>query len=122
MIPGGMDPKKMQALMKQMGIQSEELSAKNVIIETEDSKLIIEEPQVTKITMQGQTSFQISGSVRKEEKSAEDDIKMVMEQTGCSEEKAKEALEKSGGDIAEAIVALSEGKTEEVSDPPPETK
>jgi NACalpha-BTF3-like transcription factor len=35
---------------------------------------------------------------------------MVMEQAGCSEEQAREALEKSGGDIAQAILSLSEGK------------
>ena len=55
-------------------------------------------------------SFQISGQVRTEDKTSEEDLKMVMDQTGCSEEEAKAALEKSGGDIAEAIVALSEAK------------
>ncbi len=110
MIPGGMDPKKMQALMKQMGIRSEEISAKKVTIETESGLIIVEEPQVTKITMQGQASFQIAGNIRTEEKSTAEDIKMVMEQAGCSEEDAKAALEKSGGDIAEAIVSLSQGK------------
>jgi nascent polypeptide-associated complex subunit alpha len=111
MIPGGMDPKKMQALMKQMGIKSEEIEAVKVTIETSSgSAIIIEEPQVTKITMQGQASFQIAGNVRVEEKTAADDIKMVMEQTGCTEEDAKAALEKSNGDIAEAIVSLGGGK------------
>ena len=111
MIPGGMDPKKMQAMMRQMGIRSEEIEAVKVTIETPSgSAIIIEEPQVTKITMQGQSSFQIAGSIHVEEKSAADDVKMVMEQTGCSEEAAKAALEKSGGDIAQAIISLEEGK------------
>lgn len=109
MIPGGMDPKKMQALMKQMGIQNEEINAKTVIIETDSGKIIVEDPQVMQITMQGQKSFQVSGNVRVEE-SSEDDIKLIMEQTGCSEDEAKAALEKSNGDIAEAIVSLTEGK------------
>jgi nascent polypeptide-associated complex subunit alpha len=110
MIPGGMDPKKMQAMMRQMGIQSEEISANSVVIETEASNLVIESPQVTKITMQGNVSFQITGIVREEEKTSSEDIKMVMEQAGCSEEDAKDALSKSNGDIAEAIVLLTEGK------------
>ncbi len=111
MIPGGMDPKKMQALMKQMGIRSEEIEATKVTIETSSgSTIVVEQPQVTKITMQGQASFQIAGNIRVEEKSSSDDIKMVMEQTGCSEADAKAALEKSGGDIAQAIVSLGEGK------------
>jgi nascent polypeptide-associated complex subunit alpha len=106
MIPG-MDPKKMQAMMRQMGIKSEDISATKVTIETSEGLLIIENPEIVKITMQGQTSFQISGNVRKEEKTSADDIKMIMEQTGCTEDQAKSALEKSGGDIAEAIVSLS---------------
>jgi nascent polypeptide-associated complex subunit alpha len=110
MIPGGMDPKKMQAMMRQMGIQSEEINAKSVVIETDSGKMIVDNPQVTQITMKGQKSFQISGEVRVEEGSPEDDIKMVMEQAGCSEEDAKAALEKTNGDIAEAIVSLSEAK------------
>jgi nascent polypeptide-associated complex subunit alpha len=110
MIPGGMDPKKMQALMKQMGIRSEEVDASKVTIETATGTIIIEQPQVTKITMQGQSSFQIAGSVRVEEKASAEDIKMVMEQAGCSEDAARGALEKSGGDIAEAILSLSESK------------
>ncbi len=110
MIPGGMDPKKMQALMKQMGIRSEEIESSKVIIETSSGAIIIEQPQVVQITMQGQKSFQISGNVRTEARASADDVKMVMEQAGCSEEQAREALEKSGGDIAEAIVLLTEGK------------
>ncbi len=111
MIPGGMDPKKMQALMKQMGIRSEEIEATKVTIETSGgSVIIVEQPQVTKITMQGQSSFQIAGNVRVEEKSSAEDVKMVMEQAGCSEEAARDALEKSGGDIAQAILSLSGGK------------
>ena len=108
MMPG-LDPKKMQAMMRQMGIQSEEISAKSVTIETDSGKMIIENPQVTQITMQGQKSFQIVGDVRMEQGS-EEDIRMIMEQAGCSEEEAKAALEKSNGDIAEAILSLTEGK------------
>jgi nascent polypeptide-associated complex subunit alpha len=111
MIPGGMDPKKMQAIMKQMGIKSEEIAATKVIIETEaGSALVIENPQVTQITMQGQKSFQIAGDVRTEARVSEGDVKLVMEKAGCSEEAARGALEKSGGDIAEAILTLSGGE------------
>src|SRR5271157_2614465 len=108
MIPGGMDPKRMQAIMKQMGIKQEEIPSKKVVIETESGQsLIIENPQVTQVTVQGQKTFQIAGDVRVEDKSAADDIKLVMEKTGCSEDAAKGALEKSGGDIAQAILSLS---------------
>jgi len=62
---GGLNPKKMQALMKQMGMSQDEISASRVIIEkTDDSKIIIENPSVTKIAMQGQESFQITGEIK----------------------------------------------------------
>jgi len=106
----GMDPRKMQQMMKQMGIDSQEIDAKSVTIETENEKLIIEEPQVVKISMQGQVSFQISGRLRKEEKISEDDVRMVAEQAGVSEDEARGALKGSNGDIAEAIMKLKESK------------
>ena len=104
------DPKKMQAMMKQMGIKQEEIDASKVIIEkTDNTKIIIENPSVVKINMQGNESFQISGDVSEEESELfnEDDIKTVMEKTGVSKAKAKEALEASNGDLAEAILELS---------------
>ncbi len=108
MMPGGMDPKKMQQMMKQMGIQSEDIPAKKVTIETESGQYVVENPQVVQITVQGQKSFQVSGDVRFEEGIKDEDIKMITEQTGCSEEEAIEALRKTNGDIAEAIVLLGE--------------
>lgn len=103
-----LDPKKMQSMMKQMGIAQEEIDAKRVIIECEDKNIIIENPSVIKIKMQEQTSFQISGDVGEEENnSSEEDIKTIIEKTGCSEKQAKKALEDNKGDLAEAILSLS---------------
>jgi len=107
---GGLDPKKMQAMMKQMGIAQEEIDASRVIIEkTDNTKILIENPSVTKVKMQGQETFQIAGDISEEtgeEGVSEEDIQTVMEKTGVSKEKAKEALEKTG-DLAEAILELS---------------
>ena len=36
----------------------------------------------------------------------QDDVKLVMEQTGKSEKEARKALEETKGDIAEAIMKL----------------
>lgn len=104
------DPKKMQAMMKQMGIKQEEINAIRVIIETPDKSLVIEPAAVTKINMQGNESFQVSGEIREEAKTAsfsQEDIKTIAEKTGCSEEEAKQALEETG-DLAEAILKLSQ--------------
>lgn len=107
---GGINPKQMQGMMKKMGIAQEEIPTSKVIIEKIDgNKIIIEDPSVTKIKMQGQTSFQIIGSESEESAEvqiSEEDIKTVMGKTGCSQEKAKETLEKTN-DLAEAILELS---------------
>ena len=107
----GMNPKKMQAVMKQMGISQDEISASRGVIEKiDDSKIIIENPSVTKIKMQGQETFQIAGEIREETSApeiSEEDVKTVVEKTGKSEEEAKQVLEKTG-DLAEAILELSD--------------
>jgi nascent polypeptide-associated complex subunit alpha len=101
------DAKKMQAVMKQMGINQTEIDSSRVIIEKEDGgKIVINNPSVVKIKMQGQESFQISGEVSEEENFSEEDVKTIIEKTGCSEKKARETLEKTG-DLAEAILELS---------------
>ncbi len=108
---GGINPKQMQAMMKQMGIKNEEIEALRVIIETADKNIIIEPVSVQKIVMQGQHTFQVAGEIREETKSEsirEEDVSLVAEKTGKSEKEAKAALEKTKGDIAEAILKLSE--------------
>lgn len=109
----GVNPRKMQQMMKKMGMQQTEIDANEVIIKTDDKEIIISNPQVSKINMMGQETFQITGniaerSISSEPEISEDDIKTVTEQAGISEEKAKEALEKSKGDIAKAILDLKE--------------
>ncbi len=102
------DPKKMQAVMRQMGMSQEEIPASKVIIKKEDgNRIIIGNPSVTKIKMQGQETFQVVGNVsEEEEKFSEEDVRVVMEKTGCTEEDAVNALEETG-DLAEAIMKLN---------------
>jgi len=104
-----LDPKKMQAVMKQLGMSQEEIPASKVIIEKEDgNKLIIKNPQVAMIKIKGQESFQITGDISEEEnKFSEKDIEVVMQKTNCTRKKAEEVLEETG-DLAEAILKLSE--------------
>lgn len=108
MIPG-INPKQMQAVMKQMGMSQTDIPSSKVIIEKEDGKkLVINNPSVIKIKMSGQESFQITGDISEEngEKFSENDVKVVMEKTNCSEKEAKKALEETG-DLADAILKLS---------------
>lgn len=105
----GINPRKMQQMMKKMGIKQVEIPATEVIIKTEDKDIVITEPSVSKVNMMGQETFQISGSIQEREKQieiSEEDIKTVMEQAGVDESKAKEALKETKGDIAQAILNL----------------
>lgn len=104
----GLDPKKMQQVMKQLGMKQEDIKAERVVIECSDKNIVIEEPNVVKIVMQGQESFQITGQVSEVEKGiSEKDIEQVMETARVSREKAETALKEADGDLAEAILSLS---------------
>ncbi len=111
MIPG-LNPKKVAALMKQMGMSQEDIGAKRVIIEKSDNtKIVIENPSVAKVKMQGQETFQISGDISEkaseENENNESDIEMIIEKTNKSREEVALALEKNNGDIAQTIIELS---------------
>ena len=111
MIPGigNINPKKMQAMMKQMGINQEDIEAIRVIIEkTDGNRIIIENPNVQKVKMQGQESWQIIGDASEEAGGLkEEDVSLVMEKTGKSKDEVIQVLEETN-DIAEAIIKLSE--------------
>ena len=108
MFPGGMNPKNMGRMMKQMGIKNDELNASKVIIETDGKTIVFENPSVQVMEVQGQKTYTIMGDTKEETFIPEDDIKMVAEQTNKSEEISKEALEEANGNIAEAIMKLKE--------------
>lgn len=99
--------KQMEKAMKRMGIKSEGIDATEVVIRCSDRDIVVKEPSVSRINMGGQETFQVMGSVSEvlKEKFSVDDVKLVMGQTGCSEEDAIKALD-DAGDIAQAIMKL----------------
>jgi nascent polypeptide-associated complex subunit alpha len=113
-----MNPRELKRMLKRMGIDVEEIKGvKSVIIVTDDYELLVKDPQVTVMKVQGQKIYQVVGTgEEKVEKGegvevtevevSEDDVKFVMEQTGASREDALKALKDSGGDIAKAILLL----------------
>jgi len=101
---GGIDPKQMSSIMKKMGIKTEEIEAEEVVIKGKRT-IVIKEPKVTQIDMQGQKTFQIAGRIEESEEKG-NDADLVMEQTGATREEAERALEETKGDIAEAILRL----------------
>ncbi|PIN86440.1 nascent polypeptide-associated complex protein [Candidatus Woesearchaeota archaeon CG10_big_fil_rev_8_21_14_0_10_44_13] len=105
------NPRLMKQAMKRMGIQQQEIDATEVIIKTPESEIVITEPQVSKVNMMGQETYQVVGNAHVRERSSEaeiskDDIKTVAEQAGVSEAKAQKALKETNGDLAEAILKL----------------
>lgn len=106
MMPG-MDMKKLQKMMKDV----ENIPAERVIIEGE-TRLVIENPQIVKMNVMGQETYQIIGQAIEEkiEESSfsEEDVKLVMSQTGKDEISVKEALIANSGDIAKTILDLKE--------------
>lgn len=108
MLPS-LDPKKMQAIMKQMGIKQEEIDAVKVTIEqSSGKKIIFDNPSVMRVNMQGQDSWQISGDYQEVQGTgfSDEDIETIMEKTSSSKEDAIQALQETR-DIAEAIIKLS---------------
>lgn len=108
MMPG-LNPRKMQQMMKQLGIQQVDIPATEVIIRTAQKEIVITSPSVAKVNMMGQETFQISGDVEEHSLStapeiSEEDIQAVMEQAGVDKATAQKAIEKHHGDLAEAIM------------------
>ena len=131
-----MNPRKMKQMMKQMGIDVEELDAERVVIETADGDdLVFDGAQVTKMDAQGQETYQIVGSPDSVADAGaggataveggdaddpaldgaedaddggipEEDVKLVAQQAGVSKEAAREALEAANGEPARAISDL----------------
>ena len=106
-----MNPRMMKQAMKKMGMTQEDIEATEVVIKTSDKEIVINNPQVAKVNAMGQETYQITGEAEERELSSEpdineEDVKTVMDQTGVDEEKAKQAIEDSSGDLAAAIMKL----------------
>jgi nascent polypeptide-associated complex subunit alpha len=124
---GGLNPSKMKQMMKQMGIDIEEIDAEEVVIKTPDEELVFTDAEVQLMDAQGQETYQIVGSPETRERGAggesasaeaaddseesdegipQDDVELVAMRTGVPEDKAREALEATDGDLAAAVERL----------------
>jgi nascent polypeptide-associated complex subunit alpha len=98
-------------MMKQMGINVETID--NVIevkIITDDREIVFKDAEVSIMDVKGSKTYQVVGTPEEIEisKIKREDIELVMEKTGVSEEEAKKALEETDGDLAGAIMKLAE--------------
>ncbi|HET6406201.1 MAG TPA: nascent polypeptide-associated complex protein [Candidatus Thermoplasmatota archaeon] len=117
---GGMNPRQLQAMMKQMGITMEDIDdVEEVIIRTPREDIVIVEAEVSKMVAKGQgTTWQIAGKETRRPREApkpaapagptytDEDVALVAEQAKVSKEEARAALEAANGETAEAILKL----------------
>ncbi len=112
MFPGKINPKKMKQMMKQMGMNMEAIeNVQKIVIVTDKGNYIFDSADVVAMTMQGVTTYQISGEARFEPAEVEipeEDVNLVKMQTGAAEETVRATLRETKGDIAEAILRLSQ--------------
>ncbi|MCX6680814.1 MAG: nascent polypeptide-associated complex protein [Methanothrix sp.] len=119
---GGLSPKKMKGMLKNMGIDIDELeNVSEVIIRMPDKEIVITNPSVAIMDSHGTRSFQISGDVAERaasgavQETAEEppieipdsDVQLVAVQTGANLPEAKAALQEAKGDLAAAIIKLA---------------
>ena len=77
-------------------------------------EIIIPKPSVTEMKSKENSIFQVIAESFEEKELevpifSEDDIMLVCQQANCDEEKAKDALAETKGDIAQAILRLTSG-------------
>lgn len=127
MMPWGrMNPRQAQAMMRRMGMAMEPVEGvEEVVIRTRDQEQVFRNPEVTILTVQGTRTYQVVGASESRARTgstpsevpgappaptgagpAEEDVELVMAQTGTDRATALEALGEAGGAPAEAILAL----------------
>ena len=111
MIPG-MNQRQMKQAMKRMGMQQQEIEATEVIIRTSEKEYYFPQPQVAKINMMGQDTWQITGdfeerSLNQEIEISDEDVDTVAEQTGVDKDTARAKIKECEGDLSQAIMQLS---------------
>jgi nascent polypeptide-associated complex subunit alpha len=115
-----MNSREQKRMMQRMGMNMDTVGdVQQVIIRTAEKDIVIDEPEVAILQVQGQKMYQVIGgqvseqspsqrgaSVAAKPAFSEEDVQLVADQTGKSLEKAKEALQEADGDLAKAILLL----------------
>jgi nascent polypeptide-associated complex subunit alpha len=121
---GGLDSRKMQQMMEQMGIDIDELDVEEVIIRTTDEELVFTDADVQRMDAQGQQTYNIVGTPETRERSEtaggdtdddgddtddgvpQEDVEIVAQRADASTDAAREALLATDGDLVEAVERL----------------
>jgi nascent polypeptide-associated complex subunit alpha len=108
-----MDNRQTRRMLERMGINFEPINdVQEVIIRTKDKDIIVKEASVSEVKAKGTRMFQVVGDkieevLREKPKFTQEDVLLVAQQTGVSPERARVALEESGGELAQAILKLT---------------
>jgi len=110
------NPREAKRMMQRMGMNMDAVEdVKQVVIKTQSKEIVIEEPEVAILQVQGQKIYQVAGgkvterapvAEQKSQTVSEEDARLVADQTGKSLEEAKKALEECQGNLAKAILLL----------------
>lgn len=100
-------------MMQRMGLSMGEIpNVQEVIVKTTSKEIVVENPEVAVLELQGQKIFQVSGGrtvereIERKIVIPEEDVRLVADQTGKSVEEARKTLEETNGDLAKAILLL----------------
>jgi nascent polypeptide-associated complex subunit alpha len=111
------NPREAKRMMQRMGMNMGAMpDVQQVIFKTSTKEIIVENPEVAVMEMHGQKIFQVMGekivekTVEKEIEIPEEDVQLVATQAKVSLEEARSALEQTKGDLAQAILLLSQTK------------
>ncbi|CCC81179.1 nascent polypeptide-associated complex protein [Thermoproteus tenax] len=125
-----LNPREIERYLKRMGIKMEEVDAAYVEIGLKSGDVLrIEAPAVALIKMPNKTLiYQVQtqeASVRLQKRQpqtqqsqyapSDEDIALVMEQTGATREEAERALVEAKGDLVQAVMALMNKKKQATS-------
>lgn len=118
------NPRELKRMMDRMGMSTQGMpEVKEVIFRTSDKEMVVRNPAVTVIEIQGQRLFQVVGEGLEERELSvgaapeakafrvpDEDVQLVAQQAGVSLEEARIALEETQGNLAQAILLLSSRK------------
>ena len=124
-----MNPRKMEQMMDQMGIDLTEIDAEEVIIRTAEVEYVFDDADVQRMDAQGQQTYQVVGEPDErprgesgggadvadagdesgggEANVADQDVEIVAQRAGVSESAAREALAETD-DLAAAVRRLED--------------
>ncbi len=107
-------PREARRMMQRMGLSMNSIDVEEVILRTRDKEITIKDPEVAILDVQGQRIYQVVGgqvterSVEKKLAIPDEDAQLVAQQAKVSLEQARAALEQTSGDLAQAILLLSQ--------------